>query len=117
VSRRAQSALIFAAAAAVTFAFLIDFCALVYQCGCKSLWAGAAAACNIHRAGVKHCPWCSLGAAGYHAVTGVILAAEAAMSFLAPWRWPARFAAACAMFPVVGGLEALVIGVALGYWS
>ena len=39
------------AAAAFTSVFFIDFCNLVYQCGCRSLWAGADAACNIHTHG------------------------------------------------------------------
>ena len=30
--------------------FFVDFCALVFQCGCRSLWNGISTYCNIHAA-------------------------------------------------------------------
>jgi hypothetical protein len=109
---------VFAVAAIVTSIFFIDFCALVYQCGCRSLWAGADAQCNIHHAGVRHCPWCAIGLAGSVGIWAVIVAAQAGVAF---WERNvpliARAVLALATFPVVGGLLALATGVAMGYWN
>jgi hypothetical protein len=108
---------IFMAAAVVTSALFINFCNLVYQCGCESLWAGAADHCNIHIAGSRHCPWCSIGTAGSVGVWGAIVAAQAAVAFL--WRgpgWLLRAAMTILTFPVAGGILALGVGLAKGYW-
>ena len=111
---RAQKSLIFAASAALTSVFFINFCALVFQCGCRSLWAGADAACNIHRAGVHHCPWCEHNPAlGYGGMIGL----QALISFWpSGFSWPARLAAAALAFPLFGGVAALAYGLASGYW-
>ena len=115
-SRRSAAA-IFLAAAAVTSVFFIDMCGLIYACGCRPLWAGAATHCNIHDPLSRHCPWCSIGAAGAGAIYAAIVAAQAAVVFL-PWRAPAagRFAAALLMFPAAAGVLGLIAGVAMGYW-
>src|SRR5512145_547443 len=103
-------ALIFVAAAAVTSALFINFCDLVYQCGCESLWAGAADHCNIHDAESRHCPWCSIGNAGAFAVWGTIIASQAAITFGLPQLGPpARALLALAAFPVVGGILAVIL--------
>jgi len=97
--------------------FFIDLCNAVYGCGCRSLWRGASAGCNIHRAGVKHCPWCEGKTASY-ASMGFILAAQAGTCFgLRHRRWRSRLAASVAAFPIVGVLTALVTGHLSGYWS
>jgi hypothetical protein len=109
---------IFVAAATVTSLLFINFCNLVYQCGCESLWAGAADYCNIHDAESRHCPWCSIGWAGGAAVWATIVAAQAVVTF--GWRsvpLVPRGLMALAAFPVTGGILALAIGWAKGYWA
>lgn len=105
-------------AAALTSLFLINLCHAVYRCGCRSLWAGAAAHCNIHTLGSRHCPWCSIGTAGFGAVFGVILGSQLALSFWpSRWRWRTRLIASLLAFPAAGGLIALVAGWISGYWA
>jgi hypothetical protein len=115
--RRAK-VLIFIAAAVVTSALFIDFCDLVYRCGCRSLWAGADEHCNIHSPGPRHCPWCSIGTAGAAGVWAAIVAAQAGVVFL----WPGitlapRAVLALITFPVTGGILAVIIGLSKGYWA
>jgi hypothetical protein len=113
-SSRTQKLLIFLASAGVTCVFFINFCALVFACGCRFLWAGADRACNIHTAGVHHCPWCA------HNPSAAFLAMvvpQALISFRpAAWSWWMRLALALAAFPVFGGIAAAIYGVASGYW-
>ena len=107
--------LIFAAAAAVSSVFFINFCAMLFQCGCHSLWAGADAACNIHRAGGRHCPWCAQSPV-WAAVA--VFGSQAAASFWpGEWRWGLRLAAAVAAFPLAGGIAAAIQGYLTGYWN
>ncbi len=108
---------IFLVSAALTSLFFINFCATVYQCGCRSLWDGAALHCNIHMPQARHCPWCAVGASGAAAIYGAILAGQAVCSFFPPWIWPWRLAAAVAAFPGVGFLIAVLMGIAQGYWE
>jgi hypothetical protein len=118
VSRtRFGKASIFTAAAIVTSVFFINFCDFVYQCGCESLWSGAADHCNVHDPGARHCPWCSIGTAGSIGVWAIMVAAQAAVVFL--WRglpWAPRALFALLAFPVTGAVLALVVGLAKGYW-
>ena len=114
----ASSIGVFLVAAGITSVFFIDFCSLVYQCGCRSLWAGAATHCNIHLEGVRHCPWCAAGVLGQAAVYGGIVGAQGFISFRLPQiKLFSRSALAAAAFPVVGGMFALVFGFAHGYWG
>ena len=107
--------LIFFAAAAVTSIFYINFCALAFQCGCHSLWAGADAACNIHHAGARHCPWCAQSPVWPAAA---MFGSQAAISFWPGQRnWGLRLAAALAAFPVAGGIVAAIHGHLTGYWN
>jgi hypothetical protein len=115
-SRKARL-LTFVAAAVVTSVFFIDLCGFIFSCGCRSLWAGAADGCNIHHAGSRHCPWCSVGLAGGMLVFGAILSAQAAVAFL--WTggdWRMRLIFAIAAFPAAGGAIAVVMGLSMGYW-
>jgi hypothetical protein len=107
--------LTFAASVAVTFAFFINFCAAVYRCGCHSLWAGAAATCNIHHAGTKHCPWCAQNP--WWALAAMIASQAAASFWPGEARWPLRLAAAVAAFPAAGGIVAAIQGYLAGYWN
>ena len=103
---------ILAAALAFTSAFFIQWCDLIYQCGCTYDWAGGADHCNIRQAGPPDCPWCAsrlYGGIAYFFVVG----AQAAVA-LGPGRptW-GRLALALAASPAA----AAVIGVAIGLWS
>lgn len=102
----------------VSYAFIINFCSLVYQCGCTSWWAGAAAHCNIHNASGRHCPWCIHGALVFNCVLALILIPQFVLAFW-PSRlhWRGRLFAAFAAFPVVGFLAAVALGLIDGYWS
>jgi hypothetical protein len=101
----------------VTCVFFINLCSLIFQCGCHSLWAGAAMTCSIHAQHGRHCPWCSHGAAGQAIVMVLIGASQLAVSVLPGWSWLVRTLAASALFPVVGGIVALVFGWDVGYWT
>lgn len=103
---------------AVTFVFFINLCNAIYQCGCQSIWAGLARSCNIHTAGVKHCPWCSHGAFVYNSVLALVLIPQLLVCWLpGRWNWRPRFVAALFLFPLVGSLAAIVMGWADGYWA
>jgi hypothetical protein len=109
-----KKGLIFLASATFSSVFFINFCNLVFQCGCQSLWAGADAHCNIHNASGHHCPWCLQNPMwGY----GAMMASQLAISFWpATVSWGVRLSAALVAFPVLGGLAALLYGYATGYW-
>jgi hypothetical protein len=105
-------------AAALASVFYIDLCNLIYRCGCGHLWAGAVAQCNIHTPGVKHCPWCAVGTMGGMLLFAGVVAPQILLAFFpARWSWKQRFAAALAAFPVIGGIEGLVMGLVTGYWD
>ena len=109
---------VFLAAATVAAMLFINFCHLVFQCGCRSWWSGAADHCNIHMAGVPHCPWCtSDGFSGYLSF-GAILVVQALIAFWPGDRGiPSRLLGALLAFPVVGGIGAVLAGLATGYWA
>ncbi|MGH9630661.1 MAG: hypothetical protein ACRD7E_20300 [Bryobacteraceae bacterium] len=109
---------IFLGSAAITGLFLINFCALIFQCGCHSLWAGAAQHCNIHTPGVRHCPWCVSGDAGFLAIPAIIIGVQALLSFgRFAWTPVTRLVLSLLAFPVFGGLLGLVFGLWHGYWT
>jgi hypothetical protein len=113
-----QSTAIFVAAASVTSLLFLDFCNWIFACGCRSLWAGADAHCNIHHVGAKHCPFCSIGNAGAGAVFIGILIPQAFFSFRpVRWAWHSRFLAALAAFPLAGSAIAFSLGWYMGYWN
>ncbi len=103
---------------AVSWTLALDLCQLIFQCGCTHRLAGAVAHCNIHMArDAKHCPWCSVGWAGYALIYLGIAVPQAWLSFRPrSWMWPLRLMAALLAFPVIGSLEALALGLATGYW-
>ena len=107
---------IFLVSAVITSVFLINFCAMIYGCGCTFLWAGADTHCNIHT-GPKHCPWCSIGMSGFAGVYLTIIAAQAIAAF-GPWAlsWPGRLGMTIAAFPAAGTVVALVVGLYKRYW-
>jgi hypothetical protein len=97
------------AVVATSGVFFIDLCGVLFRCGCRSLWNGAAFACNIHAAEGPHCPWCE------HPVAGGAVAFFA-MVAVQSWivRRPGRFglatrvALALAAFPVTTALIAAI---------
>ena len=104
-----------AAGFAFTSIFFINFCNLIYGCGCASLWAGADAHCNIHTGG-RHCPFCSHGSIGYAAFFVAILTPQLLAAFRMNGPWTLRLAAVLALFPLAGGIVALATGWYDGYW-
>ena len=106
----------FAISFSITSLFFINFCNLIFRCGCKSLWAGADAACNIHAQHGHHCPWCSHGTAGYAVVMILICLPQLAVSLLKR-SWLVRTAIAVALFPLAGSGIALMFGWIDSYWS
>ena len=110
--------LILLACSVVTGLFMVNLCDLVFDCGCRSLWAGAADHCNIHDATAAHCPWCSVGFSGYMAVYFAIAAPQALLSLYPRRRsWSSRLFTALLTFPVAGALIGLIMGWQMGYWS
>ena len=107
---------VFAAAATAASLFFIDFCNLVFQCGCRSLWAGAADHCNIHMAGAPHCPWCSSAVLGDTAFAAILVAQAVVAFWPGSWSWMMRLLAAIAAFPIVGAVAAVISGWMSGYW-
>ncbi len=80
------------------------------------MWAGAAMACNIHMAQMKHCPFCAHGSLGQAAVMLAIILPQIFLTRL-PWNWAARAIAALAMFPLMEGIAALILGWSDQYWT
>jgi hypothetical protein len=106
----------FAVSFVVTCLFFINVCDWMFDCGCRSLWAGADALCNVHLAGVHHCPICSRGIAGYTAIMAAVTAPQLAASVWLPFDRVTRIVFCLLLFPTgmiaVGGL----LGVYDGYW-
>jgi hypothetical protein len=66
----------------------------------------------------KHCPWCIYNGQGFRVAFGVILAAQAAISFLpGKLSWGTRLLVALAMFPAIGAVVAVAYGWVARYWS
>jgi len=106
----------FAVSFAATCLFFINLCDWLFDCGCRSLWAGADAMCNIHIAESRHCPFCSHGIAGYAGVMAAVTAPQFAVSWWTAWSRPTRTAVCLLLFPagmIVVGVLAGLIG---GYW-
>src|SRR5437588_537834 len=100
----------------ITSAFFINLCNAIFRCGCRSLWAGADIACNVHAEHGHHCPWCSHGNTGYAIAFILICIPQLAIS-LTRWSWPARALLATAMFPAAGLGIALMFGWIDSYWT
>ncbi len=100
-----------------SFALFVRFCDLVFDCGCRGLFAGSAAACNIHHAAAPHCPWCvEDGVHGQWAFALIIVAQVA--TCLWPGRvGPLRALLAVLAFPAVGAAGGLAAGILTGYWD
>ena len=112
-----RRAAIFGVSVVVTCVFFINLCAVMFRCGCRSAWAGGGTHCNIHTAGVRHCPWCSYGVPGEAAAFFAIVAAQLAVA-LWPGHcdWRLRLLLTVAAFPAAGALVAAAYGILSGYW-
>jgi hypothetical protein len=106
----------FAISFTLTCLFFINVCDWIFDCGCRSLWAGADAMCNVHVAGVHHCPICSRGMVGYALVMAAVSAPQLAASVWLPFDKVTRIVLCLLLFPTgmmaVGGL----LGLYDGYW-
>ena len=109
---------VFLATAGTAAALFINACDVLYECGCRSWWNGAAEACNIHAPQSRHCPWCVEDGLGGSISFAMVILCQATISF-----WPgkmavgARLAGALSAFPVVAGIGGLLFGLLTGYWS
>jgi hypothetical protein len=111
--RSALKLIYFAALFGVMWAGFLPLCNLIFDCGCKVAWAGAATQCNIHTQGMKHCPLCTVP----YFYDGVLLGIAVTQGWLV-WRgsrlWD--YALAFFAFPLIGTLSSLVLGWYVGYW-
>jgi hypothetical protein len=106
----------FAVSFAVTCLFFIDICDLIFGCGCRSLWLGADAMCNVHMPASRHCPFCSRGVAGYAAIMTLVSAPQLAVSMWPGWSRAARIVVCLVLFPAAMLVVGLVAGSYDGYW-
>ena len=102
--------------AGLTLLFFLNLCHLLFQCGCRSLWNGAAIFCNIHSPGVPHCPWCSYGWRGFLLTVAIILAVQAGILY-APSKisQKTRWLLSLVAFPVAGTIIGFLFAVFSGY--
>jgi hypothetical protein len=106
----------FAISFAVTCLFFIDVCDWIFDCGCRSLWAGADAMCNVHVAGSRHCPFCSRGVAGYAAIMTAVTIPQFALSFWSRSPRTTRIVLCLLLFPAAMLAVGVVAGIHDGYW-
>ncbi|MXW37177.1 MAG: hypothetical protein F4Z65_02765 [Acidobacteria bacterium] len=110
-------AAVLAPLAAVAATFFLNFCHLIYDCGCMSLWNGATQFCNIETAGPPDCPFCAQPNVAYGAlfgtfvVQGVVVFAPGALGL------GVRALLGLAAFPLVVGATGVVLGLLTGYWT
>jgi len=105
-------------AVAVTCVLFINYCDLMYNCGCTWLWAGAADHCNIHNPQGRHCPWCTIGLTGSLLVWLFMVIPQVAIAFWpASWSMGKRLLLAVLAFPVAGLIPGVTLGLWHGYWN
>ncbi len=114
--RLAFKMMILTAGVLFTAVFSINWCDLIYQCGCTFYWAGGAEQCNIHTAGVKHCPWCTNPTYGGIAF-GFTMVAQTLVAFWPGEAYLKRFVFTLLASPAAAGLAGVGIGLHAGYWS
>ena len=106
----------FAVSFAVTCVFFIDICDWIFDCGCRSLWAGADAMCNVHIVGSRHCPFCSRGVPGYAAIMAAVTLPQFAVAVWTGWSTMARLVVCVLLVPVSMVVVGLLAGAYDGYW-
>ena len=114
---------------AFTALFWLQLCDLVYDCGCRGFWAGAAEHCNIHHAPAdspNRCPWCASPLAGGLSFVGtmawyVLALVKRWPTRLASWSWRGelvvRLATAGLAIPIFAFGVGWISGQAMGYWG
>jgi hypothetical protein len=93
-----------AAAAALTCVLYVPLCHVLHRCGCRPLWSGADAHCNVRASEGPHCPWCQHWALGAGALAVTLWGQTAAFRAVdRRVRTPALAgaAAAAAMLPAL----------------
>jgi hypothetical protein len=108
----------FALSAGIAYATLLNVCGLLFQCGCRSWWTGAAAHCNIHQAHLKHCPWCTLAPEYFWGLFGAFVLAEGVAVFALRRRafgW--QLSGALGAYLASAAASALVLGFSQHYWD
>jgi hypothetical protein len=100
----------------MTCIFFLDLCAWIFDCGCRSLWAGADALCNVHLADSRHCPFCAHGTVGYAAVMAAVCFPQGAMAAWTRWNLTTRVLLCLFLFPVSMVFVGLLLGAYDGYW-
>ena len=105
-----------AVALGITSVLFIQYCDLLFDCGCQAHWAAGAEYCNVHNAEPPHCPWCIGDGASGRWSFRLIIASQAILAL-----WPGRLgrtrgAMVFLAFPVGGAAGAIVTGLATGYW-
>jgi hypothetical protein len=106
----------FAVSFTVSCLFFINVCDLIFGCGCRSLWSGADAMCNVHLSASRHCPFCSRGVAGYAAIMTLVSAPQFAVSMWTQWSRAARIVVCLLLFPAAMLVVGLAAGAYDGYW-
>ena len=106
----------FAISFTTTCLFFINVCDWIFDCGCRSLWAGADAMCNVHIANSRHCPICSHGMAGYTVVMAAVSLPQFAASFWLSRGTPTRIVVCLLLFPAGMVAAGVVAGSWDGYW-
>ncbi len=96
----------------ITAVFLLPFCGFMYQCGCTFFWSGAADQCNIHQAGVPHCPWCVKRNPVVMALPFLVIFAGQGFSI---YHFRKKYKFGVLELIVVGLLVFLILGVLNGY--
>lgn len=104
-------------AVGISYIFFIHLCDLLFDCGCRALWAGAATHCNIHAVAPPHCPWCVRSSVYGWLSLGLIATAQIGLAFRPGPLGKGRIAAVLLAFPTVGVVAGLVTGLVSGYWS
>jgi hypothetical protein len=68
----------------ISMVFFTPACGVLFRCGCKTLWGGAAQLCSINIGPPPPCPWCESTALG---LLGAVLAV---VPLLLPWAVAAK---------------------------
>ncbi|MBI1955502.1 MAG: hypothetical protein HYS38_03825 [Acidobacteria bacterium] len=111
-----KKAVTFLLPAGVSLLFLINLCALLFQCGCLLQWSGAGLLCNIHTPNVPHCPWCIAEGSGYYVALAAIWLVQAGITFVpSRFSWTRRMVFSLVAFPAIGGLVGFLFAVYAGY--
>lgn len=113
-----RSGFAWAAGAGVAYATLLNVCGILFQCGCRSWWTGAASHCNIHQAHAKHCPWCTLAPEYFWTLFGAFVLTQG-VAVWASRRRPVfqQLSLAVGAYLASAALSALVLGFSQHYWN